>query len=182
MNNKYIKQRFNGLTGEVHNWELIKTSTLFKQEYKQGNVEITCSYLNAAKSLYLDLKRENHPQQGLTLLRTNQLTIPFLYLCRHTIELAIKVALEDNKISYGNIHNLNELFSKLSISKKINNDYLLLINILDSFDDKGMWLRYDKDLKNKNEYIEKPFFINAKEIIKTTEDLTSFLLNGISNQ
>ena len=48
-----------GLTGEVHNWELIKTSTLFKQEYKQGNVEITCSYLNAAKSLYLDLKREN---------------------------------------------------------------------------------------------------------------------------
>ncbi len=58
MNNKYIKQQFNGLTSEVHNWELIKTNTLFKQEYKQGNLEITCSYLNAAKSLYLDLKEK----------------------------------------------------------------------------------------------------------------------------
>lgn len=49
MNNKFIREKFNGLTNEVHNWELVKTSTILKSEYKQGNIEISCSYLNAAK-------------------------------------------------------------------------------------------------------------------------------------
>lgn len=44
-------------------------------------------------------------------------------------------------------------------------------------DDKGMWLRYDKDLKTKNEYINKVFFINATEIISETEKLTKFLID-----
>ncbi|MBQ2873230.1 MAG: hypothetical protein IJE89_04465 [Bacilli bacterium] len=181
MNNKFIKKNFNGLTKEVHEWELVKLSTVFKPEYKQGNVEITRSYLNAAKKLYLALKLESHPEPGMTTLKTDQLTMPFLYLCRHTIELAIKAVLDNNKITYGNIHNLNTLFLKLPISTKPNDDHKLLIEVLDLVDDKGMWLRYDKDLKLKKEYIEKPLFINSNEIIKTTEDLTNFLLINIDN-
>ena len=182
MNNKFIREKFNGLTNEVHNWELVKTSTILKSEYKQGNIEIACSYLNAAKKIYLDLKNEIHSQNGITTLRINQLTIPFLYLCRHSIELSIKVVLDYNKITYGNIHNLKELFSKLSIEDKLNDDYILLIEVLDFIDDKGMWLRYDRDLKNKKEYIEKPLFINATEIINVTENFINFMLNELCNR
>lgn len=181
MNNKFIRDKFDGLTSEIHKWDLLKISTILKQEYKQGNVEIAVSYLNAAKKLYMDLKKENHPQEGVSTLRTNQLTIPFLYLCRHTVELSIKVVMDNNEIKYGNIHNLDELFSKLSIKEEIKKDYIVLMKVLDFIDDKGMWLRYDKDLKYKKEYIEKPLYINATEIIKTTEEFVKFLLNEISN-
>ena len=182
MNNKYIRENFDGLTSEIHKWDLLKTSTILKPEYKEGNVEITCSYLNSVKCLYNDLIRQNHPSSKETLIRTNSLIIPFLFVCRHTIELAIKTALDDKNIVYGNTHNLKDLFSKIKIEKELSDDFKTFIIVLDLVDDKGMWLRYDKDLKSKKEYIEKSFFINSSEIMEQTEKLTSFLLNGINNQ
>lgn len=172
MENKFIKERVVGK--EVHEWDLIKTSSIFKPEYKDTNFEIASSYLNAAKSLYKELKMENHPETGFSVLRINSLIIPFLFLCHHSVELGIKVALSDRNITYGNIHNLKKLFEKLDM--EVNEEYLDLMNALDLVDDNGMWLRYDKDLKEGKEYLEKPCFANSKSIIESTDKFVRFLI------
>lgn len=177
MNNKYIREKFDGLTSEIHNWDLMKTSAIFKPEYKKGNIELTYSYLNSAKCLYNNLVENNHPIKGITVIITNSLVIPFLFLCRHTIELAVKTKLDNMKIGYGNTHNLKILFSKLDNTANLTEEWQELMNTLELVDDKGMWLRFDKDLKTKKEYINKSYFINSTEIIKKTEELTKYLLN-----
>ncbi len=179
MKNKFVKERLEGLTRDVHNWELVKTSSLFKPESRKADVEITASYFNAARTLYKAVKQESHPDKGLSVMRMNSLIIPFLFLCRHSVELGIKATLNNKKIKYSNIHNLRELFSKLNI--EVDETYLDLMDTLDLIDDKGMWLRYDKDLKNKTEYLSSPYFVNSKEIINTTEKFLNFLIEEQQN-
>jgi len=146
---------------------------MFKDEYKRGNEELAYSYLNAAKCLYMDLQKQNHPDKKLLVFRTGPLVIPFLFLCRHTIELAIKASLDKQKIIYGNTHSINDL---LDLNNKKYDIDLDFIKIWDCFDDKGMSLRYDFDLKTKDEYIEKVFFIHSAEIMEETERLVKLLL------
>lgn len=176
MYNEFIKEKMNGLTKEVHDWELLKTSSVFKPECKDISIEMSISYLKAAKVLYIAVQKESHPCNGISTLTENSLIIPFLYLCRHSIELALKVALNKKKIKYGNSHNLNELISKLDII--IDKKYQNLFDTLDLIDDKGMWLRYDKDLREGKEYINKPYFINSTRIIDTTKEIIKFFIGN----
>ena len=172
MNNRFFREKVVG--SEVHEWDLVKTSLVFKPECKDTGFEIAASYLNAAKKLQEAIMLENHPEAGVSVLILNSLIIPFLFLCHHSIELAIKVSLRDKKITYGNIHSLRELFSMLDLD--VDQEYLELMEALDFADSKGMWLRYDKDLKTSNEYLNKPIFINSKNMIDATDRFVRFLI------
>ena len=172
MNNRFFREKVVG--SEVHEWDLVKTSLVFKPECKDTGFEIAASYLNAAKKLQEAIMIENHPEDGVSVLMLNSLIIPFLFLCHHSIELAIKVALSDKNITYGNIHSLRELFSMLDLD--VDQEYLELMEALDFADSKGMWLRYDKDLKTNNEYLDKPIFINSKNMIDATDRFVRFLI------
>ena len=176
MNNKYIKSQVDK-DDSINDWDIIKVGTIFYKNYQHSSIDLVRSYLNAAKNIYSSFRKENHPRNGVALFLDNQLSIPFLFLCRHTIELAIKVVLDSKKIHYENIHNLKTLFSKSNLLENLDLDFISLIESLDMIDDKGMWLRYDKDLKTKDEYINKVFFMNATEIMSATEKLTKFLID-----
>ena len=92
MENKYIKEQFNGLTKEVYKWDCVSISPFFKEEFrnKTAEKEIADAYLHSAECLYMCLHRENNPDNGIKVFRMNQMCMPFLFLCRHTIELSIK--------------------------------------------------------------------------------------------
>ena len=50
MENKYIKEQFNGLTKEVYKWDFISISPFFKEELrdKTAEKEIIDAYLHSA--------------------------------------------------------------------------------------------------------------------------------------
>lgn len=177
MNNKFIKEKLNRSEEDIFAWDIISITPLLKSEYKKGDDEILSSYLNAAKSVYNCISEQNHLNGPVTILRIGSLVVPFMFLCRHTIELAIKFALDKQGIEYDKIHDLKTLFFKLELKKNTDKKYYDLMNIFWMLDKNGVSFRYYEDLKSKKEYIDRTLFVNTYEIINTTEELVNYLLN-----
>lgn len=80
------------------------------------------AYLRAAEFLCAGLIAGNYPTYHMNVFRNNQICMPFLYVCRHALELAMKFRLrvEINKSVSG--HKLSELYSSLiKCSKELKN-------------------------------------------------------------
>ena len=179
MDNKFVKEKLGVKEKNFFSWDIISITPLIKQEYKNGNVELVFSYLNASKALLNCIREQNHLNGKVTLLRNGSIIIPFLFLCRHTLEITFKTVIERLGKTYGNTHNLNTLLSIINNLENFDEDYIDLINIFDMIDGNGMWLKYYKDLKNKKDYIDKVIHINSDEVFNTTEKMVNYLLNEI---
>lgn len=138
--------------------------------------EIVDAYLNAAESIYCRFEQLNNPEKGMIkVFWTNQMCMPFLYMCRHTVELAIKYRLKQLGIKYNRIHRLNELWDTLKENQRnTNEDFDLLIETIDVIDNDGCKLRYAVD-KNDDEYNKNPIFIKADMILDTTKKIHKYL-------
>lgn len=181
MENKYIRDKFNGLTEEVYKWDCVSISPFFKEEFrsKTAEKEIVDAYLHSAECLYMCFRSENNPDAKIKVFRTNQMCMPFLFLCRHTIELSIKGVLNNKQGKIKKIRKLKQLWNELNKEIEINNsDFDMLIDVLNTIDDDGCKLRYSND-GNGNNYNNKPCFIRADLILKTTKELYNFLLKQI---
>lgn len=179
MNNKFIKDNIHLEKGEAYEWYLLNTSSLYKEEFRKdsGKKELIESYLNATKNIYHQMEISTHAFSATYIFRSNTLCIPFLFLCRQTIELTLKYYLEKNGIEFKSNHDINRLYNK----SKINNDnFKQLIKTFKILDKTGTMLRYSTDQED-NEYRTKPLFVKAKDILKTTSDLTYYVLNKVNN-
>ena len=179
MNNKFIKDNIHLEKGEAYEWYLLNTSSLYKEEFRKDSSkkELIESYLNAAKNIYEQMTISTHAYGATYVFRSDTLSIPFLFLCRHRIELSLKYYLEKNNIKFQGNHDINKLFNK----SKINNDnFKQLIKAFKTLDKTGTMLRYSTD-QDDNEYRNKPLFVKAEDILKTTRDLTDYILNKINN-
>ena len=181
MENKYIRTQFDGLTEEVYKWEQLNWSSFYKEEFRkrESEKELAFSYMHAAEVLFEIMSKENNPLFHVKVFRTNQLCVPMLFLCRHTIELTLKLVIESktNKIEQG--HKLQDLWDKLKTIIYIkNNEYDNLIIAFKELDIDGMQLRYAKDLEGK-EYKPTPCFVRADLIIEDTKKLHQYLLGLI---
>mgnify|MGYP000171721308 CR=1 FL=1 len=176
--NKFIKDHVQFGTKEVFEWDSLTISSYFKEKYRKNESEreIVSAYMEAAKSIYIKFHQQTNPTPGLKVMRTNQMCIPFLYMCRHTIELSIKYKLNLNNIEYDKVHKLKDLWRTLNDNFKIENeDYNELIEALDIIDNDGCKLRYAVDKKN-NEYNSRPLFIKADSILATTKEIYESLI------
>lgn len=183
MENKYIRKKFDGLTAEVHDWECLLISSFYKEEIRKisAEKEIVEAYMHAANSLYSNLSIENHPSDGITVFRTNQMCIPVLFLLRHAIELTMKLVLEKNNSNVENGHRLNDLWEKVKKNEKIEcNEFDELISAYVELDSSGLQLRYVKDRDGK-EYKIEPYFIKLRKIVKDTNKYYEFLF-GLYNK
>lgn len=149
-------------------WELISASTIMKKEFKYGSskFEIVQSYLHA-----IDILSNSSYNQNLKIVSLRSVWVPFLFLCRQTVELSLKNALEITNIAVKKpTHNIQELWT---LFLKNNKTYFLeeekvfierisvLIEVLDSLDNNGSHFRYSTS--NNNElYRDKPYLINPK--------------------
>lgn len=178
MENKFIREKFNGLTEEVYKWDFISISPFFKEELrsKASEKEIIDAYLHSAECLYMCFHKESNPVENMKVFRMNQMCMPFLFLCRHTLELLIKAVLNCKQGKVKKIHKLQELWNELKNVIEINNpDFDMLIDVLNTIDDDGCKLRYASDGKGNN-YNEKPCFIRADLILSTTKDIYNNLI------
>ena len=64
------------------------------------------------------------------------------------------------------------------VIKLDNDDFDMLIEVLNTIDDDGCKLRYSNDGKGNN-YNEKPCFVRTDLILNTTRDLYNFLIKEI---
>ncbi len=181
-----IKHQFNGLTSEISDWECLTPTVFLKQDVKEeaSEKEIIFAYLRAAEILHSGLKNDNNPSYHLKIIHSNQVCMPFLYICRHALELSIKyrLRLETQESITG--HKLQELYNKLTnaVPKlKRNNDLSLLVEVLNEIDDDGCKLRYTKD-KNNHIYHEKPTFIQTTKILALEKNVCNYLIELVHNK
>ena len=178
-----IKHQFEGLTAEIYDWECL-TPTVFLKESVKTDItekEMVMAYLRASELLYNGLLIDNNPTYHIKVLRSNQICMPFLYVCRHSLELSIKLRIrfEIKKTVSG--HKLSELYEKLISDLpelKTNIELSVLVEVLNEIDDDGCKLRYSKDKKDKI-YQEKPTFIKADRVFDLTKKVCNVLIEPI---
>ena len=180
-----IRHQFDGLTAEIYDWECL-TPTVFLKESLKGDIaekEMIMAYLRAAELLCSGLLRDNNPLYQMKVVRSNQICMPFLYVCRHSLELSIKFRIRFQIKKTVSGHKLSELYEKLisNIPELKNNIELsILIEVLNEIDDDGCKLRYSKDKKD-NEYQKKPTFIKADRILELTKKVCNILMESIQS-
>lgn len=86
------RHQFDGFMAEIYDWECL-TPTVFLKESAKGDIakkEMVMAYLRAAELLCYGLVRDNNPLYHMKVVRSNQICMTFLYVCRHSLELFIK--------------------------------------------------------------------------------------------
>lgn len=179
--NKYIKEKCN-LDEDTKEWAVLKLSAFYKDEYKEklSEIEIIDSYC-CAMNLICD-QILNELSTNMIILKNYSFNIPYLFICRHLIELILKRAIEKrtNKVETG--HNILNLWKKCKnhykdIEEELNY-YNELIDTIDLLDNNGEKFRYTKD-KNGNQYESKQLFINVNLIREDINKLKEILLKSL---
>lgn len=91
-----IRYQFDGLTTEVLEWECLTPTVFLKESVRDemAKKEIILAYLKASKMLFEGLNADNNPNCFMKVIRKNQVCMPFLYVCRHALELSIKLRIQ----------------------------------------------------------------------------------------
>lgn len=188
---RYTKEMFvrDGFNGYISNdWDIIACSSFFKEEFKDNEAEkeVILGYANALNCIADSLLKQNHSPVVIMTLRTNSLTIPFIFLARHTVELTLKYICRLLNIECEPRHGLIALWDKIierfneydCIQNDNLDDIRIFICALEELDCDGSHSRYSKDNKG-NLYNDKPKFINVKNINNFIQDLFIKLVNSI---
>lgn len=188
---KYTKEMFvrDGFEKYITNeWDIIASASILKKEYKdkEAEKEVILGYANALNCIADSLLKQNHSSAVIMTLRTNSLTIPFIFLARHTVELSLKYICRllniECKPKHGLITLWDKIIERFNEYKCIGNDDLddikVFICALEELDCDGSHSRYSRDNKG-NLYNDKPKFINVKNINKFIQDLFIELVSSI---
>lgn len=174
--NKYLKSNID-INNDSENWTLLKSSSLFLEQYKKENSEIELieSYISCMKLMHDDIISKLNI--GRVVIDNKSLCIPYMYICRHIIELIFKYKLERNKQGVIKGHVINDLWQECKKIEDINNlcEYDELIELLTILDDNGQKLRYIKDNKG-NIFDNNPIFLNIDLIYLDTIKLKDLLV------
>lgn len=188
---KYTREMFvrDGFDKYITNeWDIVTSASIFKEEFKsdEAEKEVILGYANALNCIADSLLKQNHSSVVIMTLRTNSLTIPFIFLARHTAELTLKYICRLLNIEYKPRHGLITLWDKIierfneynCIKNDNFDDIKTFICALEELDCDGSHSRYSKDNK-ENLYNDKPKFINVKKINNFIQDLFIKLVNSI---
>lgn len=156
-------------------------SSIFKREFRENRQEqeFIESYLESAKIISKEVYRRQKNNMGVEkIFYSYSLVLPVVYLCRHSIELAIKRAIRllDGNIKFNHSllkqwNSLREYLNKYNISVKdrdLMNFMGEFINNIELLDDNGIKLRYPK--QQDNSYSQQEFlWVDTKNIVNQTE-------------
>lgn len=184
------KKQVNGLNDPcLKDYNPLLFSAFCKKEYKKDKMteEFIKSFIEAAKSLSNVVKEEQLNITGINkIFYTYSLTLPALYLCRHSIEMVIKYSLDSLHIKCKKIHKLKELWNELFevISLNLQNDkesailsnMSLFIDYLNNLDDNGQRLRYA--IQSSGDMSQENFlWVNLQNIVDSGERFIDQILS-----
>lgn len=184
------KKQVNGLNDPcLKDYNPLLISTCFKEEYKKDMMtkEYIKSFTEAAKAILATAKLQQPNVPVIhKIIYEYSLTLPALYLCRHSIEMAIKFSLESLHIDYKKIHKLKELWDKLeeSIPKKLQSgkertiigNMGYFIEKINDLDDNGQRLRYA--IQTSGDLSQENFlWVNLQSTVNSTEKFVKQVLS-----
>lgn len=170
-------------------YAILDISALSKKEYKAESFEeeFIQSYVHAAKVLAKESYKDINKPQGYAILAYSY-AVPILYLTRHSMELALKRALRQQRRKPREIHSLRRLYDSLTArmppsrarnDRRAKKNMREFIKAIDELDPTGFGLRYATDHKG-NFTQDKTLFVNCTQVVnyleKFVEQLT--LLNN----
>ena len=182
-----VRKRFDGLNSEVFNWECLNVYSFFKGDIRiKSERELIRGYAKATNDIFLSFYADNHIIEGHTsVLREDTQAYPFVFLCRHTLELLIKHMSSVFSIEYDASHKLEKLWQPLQqeLKKKENgikpedmSNFNVLVKAISKLDPNGMQARYTKS-KDNTMYKSKPVFIQSKLINAILQRMVDVMLN-----
>lgn len=184
----FIIDNLDSHSPDLFNWDMVLVSSLYKKEYKddENEKEVINGYANAVNCIANEIKVQNHPSIGELVFRSNSLVVPFIFLCRHTIELILKYLRKCLGLNAPNKHGLIYLWDGIektlieanpSVKEAIDGlrEY---ISVLEELDPDGSHSRYSKSPKGEL-YYNKPKFVR---IVALNEVLQKVLLPLIDNK
>lgn len=180
------KKQVNGLNDPcLKDYNPLLFSAFCKKEYKKDEMtkEFIKSFIEAAKSLSKAVKEE---QSTNKIFYIYSLTLPALYLCRHSIEMVIKYSLDLLHKDYRKMHKLkalwNELFKAISSNlqndkeRSIINNMGLFVDYLNNLDDNGQRLRYA--IQSSGDMSQEDFlWVNLQNIVDSSERFIDQILS-----
>ena len=180
------KKQVNGLNDPcLKDYNPLLLSAFCKKEYKKDEMtkEFIKSFIEAAKSLSKAVKEE---QSTNKIFYIYSLTLPALYLCRHSIEMVIKYSLDSLHKDYRKMHKLkalwNELFKAISSNlqndkeRSIINNMGLFVDYLNNLDDNGQRLRYA--IQSSGDMSQEDFlWVNLQNIVDSSERFIDQILS-----
>ena len=185
--NDFFRYQLDGFS-EYSKWECLNPAAFFKEEFRGSAAEneVVLAYANAAGKMAQMLSNENNViPNHLKVIKDNSLCFPFLFLCRHTVELSIKRAigvLTGEKKSVHDIRKLwklliPELDENLSVEEKMMiTEMSIFVNAIAVLDPDGSQARYSTS--NSGElYHEKPIFISVGNLSMYFEFFVKKLLS-----
>lgn len=181
-----VREEFDGLTKEVLNWECLNVYSIFKGDIsKKSELEIIQGYAKATNDLFNCFYQDNHIFDGHSaVFREDTQAYPFVFLCRHTLELLIKYLSSVFSIEYDASHKLEKLWQPVQqelkkkeygISSNDMSNFNVLVKAISKLDPDGQQARYTKSKENKT-YKSKPVFIKSKLINELLQHMVEVLL------
>lgn len=184
------KKQVNGLNDPcLKDYNPLLLSACFKEEYKKDKMkeEYIKSFIEAAKALSKATKEQQSNIPGINkIFYGYSLTLPALYLCRHSMEMVIKYSLESLNIEYRKIHKLIDLWNRLvevfppnlqsGKERTIINDMGIFIDKLNNLDENGQRLRYA--IQTSGDLSQENFlWVNIQNVVDSTEKFINQILS-----
>lgn len=184
------KKQVNGLNDPcLKDYNPLLFSTCFKEEYKKDKMkeEYIKSFIEAAKALSKATKKKQLNVPGINkIVYSYSLTLPALYLCRHSIEMVIKYSLESLNIEYRKIHKLIDLWNRLvevlpsnlqsGKERTIINNMGIFIDKMNNLDENGQRLRYA--IQTSGDLSQENFlWVNIQNVVDSTEKFINQILS-----
>lgn len=184
------KEQVNGLNARcLKDYNPLLMSICYKEECRKDKMtkEFIKSFIEAAKVLSKATKEQQANTPGIEkIFYDYSLTLPTLYLCRHSVEMTIKYSLESLHIEYKKMHKLKELWNKLveevpqnllsGKERAIVNNMALFIEKINDLDENGQQLRYAIQTSG-NLSQENFLWVNLKNVVNSTEKFISQVLS-----
>ncbi len=187
---KLYKKQVNGLNDPcLKEYNPLLFSACYKEEYRKNEMtkEYIRSFIEAAKSLVkaTNVQQSNGPEIR-KIFYGYSLTLPALYLCRHSVEMSIKYSLELLNVEYKRIHKLKKLWDKLietlpdrmrrGKEKSIISNMGLFVDKINDLDENGQRLRYAIQISgdlSQNDFL----WVNLQNVVDCTEKFINQILN-----
>ena len=173
---KYTKEMFirDKYNRQMENeWDIVTITSIYKEELKKNEAErgVILSYANALNCITNSLIQQNHSSICCMKIGLDSLTIPLIFLARHTLELVLKYLCNLLNIEYKPKHGLvilwDQIVPRIKRTESLLEDDLnyikIFISAMEELDCDGSHSRYSNDNKGKI-YNDKAKFINAKNI------------------
>lgn len=172
----FLRDHLDIKSPDLFNWDMFPVSSILKKELRadEAEREIINGYANAVNSLLKEIHNQNHPTPNELIITSNSLIIPFVFLCRHTIELIIKYLRRQLNLPSQNKHKLINLWNDVEkailkesasypFTKTFSKNARIYLSVLEELDPDGSHARYSKSPTGIL-YYETPKAINAMAI------------------